>query len=81
VEISVIESWQGGYQYRVRDNGPGIAEDEMGEIFKPFFKEKGGGTGIGLATVEKIVKTYGGTIKAYNDGGAVFELSLNDFVV
>jgi signal transduction histidine kinase len=71
----------GGRRYVVRDNGPGISEEDMDRIFEPFFKGKGGETGVGLATVEKIVAQYGGTIAACNEetGGACFEFVLRDF--
>ena len=79
VQVSIVKSWPGGHLYRLRDNGAGIPEDEISEIFEPFYKCESGGTGIGLSTVRKIVKTYGGSIRAYNDNGAVFEFSLNDY--
>jgi PAS domain S-box-containing protein len=68
----------GAHWYRIRDNGSGIPEQELSNVFLPFFKSTRGGTGIGLSTVEKIVKVYGGEIRAYNDGGACFEFSLKD---
>jgi len=70
---------RGAQRYRVRDNGRGIASNNLDRLFEPFFKGEGGGTGIGLATVEKIVKLYGGEIAAYNDNGAVFEFTLKDW--
>jgi PAS domain S-box-containing protein len=65
--------------YLVEDNGVGIPEEDLQKIFDPFFKGMTGGTGIGLATVEKIVKLYGGTIRAYNDSGACFEFTIGDY--
>jgi PAS domain S-box-containing protein len=65
--------------YLVRDNGVGIPEEDLKTIFDPFFKGTTGGTGIGLATVEKIVKLYGGAIRAYNDAGACFEFTIGDY--
>lgn len=38
-----------------------------------------GGTGIGLATVAKIVDVYGGKAREYNDNGACFEITLKDY--
>ncbi len=64
--------------YKVRDNGRGIAKSDLEEIFLPLRKGKGGGTGIGLSIVAKLVSLYGGQIRAYNDGGACFEFSLKD---
>ena len=68
------------HRYLVRDNGQGIPEGDLENIFTPFFKAGyTGETGIGLAIVQKIVALYGGEIKAYNDNGACFEFTLRDF--
>lgn len=68
----------GTHRYVVCDNGSGVPEDLVENIFKPFFKGNGGGTGIGLATVKRIVETYCGSISARNEGGACFEFTLKD---
>jgi signal transduction histidine kinase len=75
------EAEGGGRRYQVWDNGPGIPEEDFARIFEPFFKGKGGETGVGLATVQKIVELYGGTIAACNneDRGACFEFVLHDY--
>lgn len=69
----------GAARYVIRDNGKGIPPADIDRIFTPFFKGKGGGTGIGLATAEKVVKLYGGEIRAYNDNGACFEFTIKDY--
>lgn len=69
----------GRKRWRVRDEGPGIPEDLLEDIFIPFVKGEDGGSGIGLAIVEKIVKVYDGTIIVTNNGGACFEFALNDY--
>jgi signal transduction histidine kinase len=69
----------GRHLYTICDNGSGILEENIGKVFAPFFKAEAGGTGIGLTIVEKIVKVYGGSIRAYNDNGACFEFILRGF--
>lgn len=69
---------QGGARYLVRDNGSGIPEEDLDRIFMAFVKRgDNGDMGIGLATVEKIVGVYNGEIRAYNDGGACFEMEIH----
>ena len=56
---------QGGYALSVEDTGPGIPEDAQRRIFEPFYRVPGTqttGTGIGLATVLRIVDAIGGRI-------------------
>lgn len=66
------------HRYLVCDNGGGIPPADLENIFLPFFKGKNGDTGIGLATVERIINVYGGEIIAYNDNGTCFEFTLVD---
>ena len=80
ISVSYLgEDRTGGRRYLVRDNGSGITPGNLKKVFIPFFKGATGETGIGLSTVEKIVKIYGGRIRAYNDGGACFEFVLRDY--
>jgi len=62
----------------VEDQGRGIPEEVRNRIFAPFFTTKQGGTGLGLATVKKIVEAHRGTVEAESlgNGGARFTLSL-----
>jgi len=78
--IRLVESKGDLHTYRVCDNGPGVPPGDLNRIFDPFYTAGGGvGTGIGLATVARIVKVYGGEVRAYNDNGACFEFSLHDY--
>jgi len=49
----------------IRDNGPGISPEIEGHIFEPFFTTKavGEGTGLGLDTVQRIVRKHRGSIQ------------------
>ena len=64
----------------VRDNGPGISDQDLPNLFDPFFttKEVNEGLGLGLSISYGIVESLGGSIRADNhpDGGAVFTVQL-----
>jgi len=47
---------------QVIDSGPGIAEEDGENIFKPFFTKKKRGTGLGLPIVKKIVEAHSGQV-------------------
>lgn len=47
----------------VQDNGPGIAEDLMPNLFDPFITTKNQGSGLGLALVTKIISEHGGIVE------------------
>ena len=61
---------------RIRDDGEGIAPELLPHIFDRFFSTRKGGAGIGLALVKETVTLHRGNVRAANDGGAVFEISL-----
>ncbi len=47
----------------VRDTGCGITEENLSQVFYPYFTTKPGGTGIGLAISQKIISDHGGAIR------------------
>ncbi len=74
VTISIEETAK-RYQFNVADNGSGILEKDQQQIFELFAtaqktdKNGNAGTGIGLATVKKVVTNLGGTIKVQSEMG------------
>ncbi len=69
----------------VEDNGPGIDEALLPEIFEPYVSNKMKGSGLGLAIVKKIIEEHSGSISARNktpsnehknQGGAIFTILL-----
>lgn len=70
----------GGVEFAVRDNGPGIPKELHLQIFEPFFSTKDDPhrTGLGLAVAKGIVERHGGTITLNSEPGhgAEFLISL-----
>ncbi len=62
----------------VVDNGTGINEETMDQVFIPFFTTKGQGNGIGLSLSHHIVRMHGGKLLAESDGntGTTFKIVL-----
>lgn len=68
----------------VRDQGPGVPEAELADIFRPFYRvndardRQSGGAGVGLAISDRAVRLHGGTLRALNapGGGLVMEVEL-----
>jgi signal transduction histidine kinase len=51
------------------DTGPGIPEEVRKKIFLPFYTTKEDGTGLGLALVQKIIVSHGGSIEVESSEG------------
>jgi two-component system OmpR family sensor kinase len=72
VETAVIAE-QEQYILRVLDNGHGIPEGELTDLFTPFFRGTTGarteGYGLGLAIARRSIEANGGTIRANNRSG------------
>lgn len=61
---------EGGAELAVIDRGSGIAAENLGSIFNPFFTTKSEGTGLGLAIVSKIVDEHRGRIFVDSEAGS-----------
>jgi signal transduction histidine kinase len=71
-----------GVEISVADTGVGIPPEACDRIFDPFFTTKEDGTGLGLATVHRIVEAHGGTLRVESAPGVgtTFWIQLFDFV-
>ena len=59
--------------FSVKDDGPGVAQEDLPHVFERMYKGKGGKHGIGLAIAQAVAENAGGAITVRNDHGAVFE--------
>lgn len=77
VEVSIIEQSH-HFVLHIEDDGEGVKFENQSQIFEPFFTQRAGGVGLGLAVVRQIVQAHGGDI-AYQTsamGGAAFMITL-----
>ncbi|MDJ0701649.1 MAG: HAMP domain-containing sensor histidine kinase [Leptolyngbyaceae cyanobacterium MO_188.B28] len=72
------KSFQEEVLIEIADQGPGLSETDLKQIFNPFYSRCDGGTGLGLAIVQKIVLDHQGQCWAQNlpEGGAKFSFTL-----
>lgn len=62
----------------IEDNGPGIQEDILSQIFEPFVSSKEKGTGLGLTIIQRIIENHGGEIElvSSSEQGTSFKITL-----
>ena len=66
----------------VRDRGPGVPDEALGEIFRPFYRvdeardREAGGVGLGLAIAERAVRLHGGSVEATNAIGGGLQVTI-----
>lgn len=79
VELTLCAG-QGLAQLALRDHGPGVPDEELGSLFRPFFRgsnaARAEGHGLGLAIVERVVQVHGGSIDVRNADGGGLEVRL-----
>ncbi|HEY2021463.1 sensor histidine kinase [Paraburkholderia sp.] len=71
-QIHVTAQWRDDRLHvNVRDNGPGIAAENLARVFEPFFttREVGQGLGLGLSISYAVVERHGGTLFAESELG------------
>lgn len=66
------------YVFEVEDHGAGVQPGDHERIFEPFFSKRRGGSGLGLAVCQGIVKAHAGSIAVVDapGGGALFRVQL-----
>jgi len=82
VDVSLLTGSE-DYSIIVEDDGPGIPDERMQDVFKPFVRldearDVEGGSGLGLSIVNSVVMAHGGTIRLSNreTGGLRAEIIL-----
>jgi signal transduction histidine kinase len=63
--------------FYVEDDGPGIPESDREQVFEKGYTDAAGGSGFGLAIVERVVAAHGWSVRVTDgsDGGARFEIT------
>src|SRR5208337_1824228 len=71
IVVSVGTDSDGALEVRIRDSGIGIPQEQLSQIFQPFYttKEAGHGSGLGLVVAREIVADHGGEIDVASDPG------------
>lgn len=78
-----ISAKENSVQWIVSDNGCGIAEKDVAQIFEPFYRvdkarsRSNGGSGLGLAFCKKIVEAHGGEIHVESEAGKGTQFIIN----
>lgn len=74
IELEGNTEW---VRLRVRDEGPGLGDQDPSGIFEPFRTTRSGGLGIGLTVARSMARRHGGDLRVAGGGtGACFELEL-----
>jgi two-component system sensor histidine kinase PilS (NtrC family) len=64
-----VRSFGSGWEVDVEDEGVGIPVDHIHRIFDPFYTTRSGGTGLGLANVDRIVRAHNGEVRVHSEVG------------
>jgi len=67
IDLDARLDGRGKILLQVKDNGPGILEENLEKIFIPFYSTKEGGSGIGLSLSRQIMRLHNGFIGVHSD--------------
>lgn len=81
-----IENSDAGAQVAVKDNGPGLDQEDLERVFHPFVRletsksRDTGGIGLGLPITRAIIHSHGGeiTLQNHSDGGLIVHMLIPD---
>jgi two-component system, NtrC family, sensor histidine kinase HydH len=78
ITVRTASAGNGRVAFEVSDDGPGIPADLREQIFTPFFTTRDGGTGLGLALVQRVVQAHKGrvTVASQVGRGTTFRVEL-----
>lgn len=75
-----VSLWREEKQIKIKiaDDGNGFLEEDLPHLFERFYKGRQGNFGLGLAIAQSAIEYMEGTVKAYNENGAVFLITLEE---
>ncbi|MCI2061687.1 MAG: HAMP domain-containing histidine kinase [Eubacteriaceae bacterium] len=82
IRVSLHVTDAGRAEVRITDDGPGVAEKDLENIFTCFYRgdisrtRSSEGSGIGLAVVRQLIVQQGGSVHAENDGGLAIVMDI-----
>ena len=72
-----IKEYANDFDVTIKDNGKGIAKENLSKLFEPFFTMKKGGMGLGLTVSYSIFQSHHAPIKAYSKEHEGTEFHIN----
>ncbi len=76
IALRTLPAESGLAGFGVADDGPGLPDDVRNRLFQPFASGREGGTGLGLAFVDRVVKTHRGSVSVRSAAGSGTEFTV-----
>jgi signal transduction histidine kinase len=77
LELAIQSMQPGTATVVIRDNGCGIPQDKLNNIFNPFYTTKTNGTGLGMGIAKKVMDAHNGRIEVHSQAGIGTEFLLS----